>query len=237
MLKLSQNLPDGIARVRERIRTAAEQCGRSVDSVTLLAVSKSQPPAVIAAAHAAGLREFGESYVQEALPKMAALRELPIGWHFIGRVQANKTRAIAENFAWVHGVDRARIAERLAEQRPYHAPPLEICVQVNIAGEASKGGVSPAELPPLLAHVASLPRLRVRGLMCILPEGASPAEQRQGFGHVRSLLDEANARGARLDTLSMGMSSDLEAAVCEGATIVRVGTALFGPRPVKPGTP
>jgi PLP dependent protein len=232
MLIGPQNLPDAVREVRRRMAAAAAQCGRSVDSVTLLAVSKAQPAATVAAAaREPGLRDFGESYVQEALPKMGALRSLGLTWHFIGRVQANKTRAIAENFAWVHAIDRERIAERLSSQRPYHAPPLEVCVQVNVAHEVSKGGAAPDVLPGLLEHVAALPRLRLRGLMCMLPEDADAARQRRWFAQVRALYEQANARGAGLDTLSMGMSADLEAAICEGATIVRIGTALFGPRP------
>jgi PLP dependent protein len=231
MLIAPQNLSEGVHRVRDRIARAAAQCGRNVDSVTLLAVSKSQPAAVIDAAAQLGLTHFGESYVQEALPKMRALRSRGLTWHFIGHVQANKTRTIATEFAWVHGVDRLRIAERLAAQRPYHAPPLNVCVQVNVAGEATKAGTTIAAAPELIAAVAALPRLRLRGLMCMLPEGCAAARQHECFGELRALLERANAGGARLDTLSMGMSADLEAAVCEGATIVRIGTALFGPRP------
>lgn len=231
MLIGPQNLPEALQRVRERMAAAAAACGRNVDSVTLLAVSKAQPAALIAAAARAGVRDFGENYVQEALAKIGALRTSSLTWHFIGHVQANKTRAIAEEFAWVHGVDRLRIAERLAAQRPYHAPPLNVCVQVNVAGEAAKGGVSPAEAPALIDALARLPRLALRGLMCMLPEGADRDTQRRGFAALRQLLASANAAGARLDTLSMGMSSDFEAAICEGATIVRIGSAIFGPRP------
>lgn len=231
MLIGPQNLPDAVRAVRERITRAAADCGRNVDCVTLLAVSKGQPAEIVAAAADLGLRDFGENYLQEALPKIEALRGRDLAWHFIGRLQANKTRPIAQHFDWVHGIDRVKIAERLAEQRPYHAPPLEVCIQVNVAGEAAKGGVAPGEAPRLAAAVAALERLKLRGLMCMLPEGANPGEQRRLFASLRRLLDELNGRGARLDTLSMGMSADLEAAVCEGATIVRVGTALFGPRP------
>jgi pyridoxal phosphate enzyme (YggS family) len=177
------------------------------------------------------VRHFGENYVQEALAKIRELRSLGLTWHFIGQVQANKTRPVAEEFAWVHGVDRFRIAQRLSAQRPYHAPPLNVCVQVNVMGETTKGGVSPAEAPALLAEVAPLPRLALRGLMCMLPEGADRETQRRGFAALRQLLESANAGGARLDTLSMGMSSDFEAAICEGATVVRIGSAIFGPRP------
>jgi PLP dependent protein len=234
MLIGPQNLPDALRRVRERIAAAAAACGRSVDSVTLLAVTKSQPPPVIEAAARLGLRDFGESYAQEALPKMHALRRIELTWHFIGRIQANKTRPIAESFAWVHGVDRLKIAERLSAQRPYHAPPLQVCIQVNVAGEAAKGGVPIGEAHALVAAAARLPRLTIRGLMCILPEDADARRQRLEFSKLRELFSLLNAGGARLDTLSMGMSADFEAAVCEGATMVRVGTALFGPRPGAP---
>jgi len=225
-----QNLPENIRRVQERVSLAARKCGRPVDSVTLLAVTKSQPPERIRAAHEAGLREFGESYLKEALGKIKALTDLPLTWHFIGSVQANKTRLIAEHFAWVHAVDRLRIAARLAEQRPHHAPLLNVCLQVNLDSEAAKGGVAPGEVAALAAEVAALPQLRLRGLMCIPPADADLAQQRRRFAAVARLLASLNAGGAGLDTLSMGMSADLEAAVMEGATIVRVGTALFGAR-------
>jgi len=225
-----QNLPENIRRVKERIDLAAAQSGRPVDSVTLLAVSKSQPAASIRAAHQEGLSQFGESYVQEALGKIEALQDLTLHWHFIGGIQGNKTRLIAEHFAWVHAVDRLRIAERLSEQRPFHAPALNVCLQVNLAAEAAKGGVAPSEVPALAARVAALPRLRLRGLMCIPPGAADVTQQRRRFAELAGLLAALNAGGAGLDTLSMGMSADLEAAVREGATIVRVGTALFGAR-------
>ena len=204
---------------------------RNVDSVTLLAVSKGQPANSVRAIAAQGIRDIGESYLQEALEKIEQLRDLALTWHFIGRLQANKTRVIAATFDWVHGVDRLKIAERLSEQRPFHAPPLNVCLQVNIAGEASKGGVTPAELPALAAAVAVLPRLKLRGLMCIPPDEDDPARQRTWFAAMRHALEELNASGASLDTLSMGMSGDFEAAILEGATIVRIGTALFGERP------
>jgi PLP dependent protein len=225
-----QNLPENIRQVRSRIARAAEECGRNVDSVTLLAVSKAQPAPRVRAAAAAGLRHFGESYLQEALGKIAALTDLALDWHFVGRVQANKTRDIAEHFSWVHGLDRLRIAERLAAQRPYHAPALNVCLQVNLGAEASKGGVAAGALPELAAQVAALPRLRLRGLMGIPPPVSDAAQQRAAFAELAALLTQLNSRGAALDTLSMGMSADFEAAICEGATIVRVGTALFGPR-------
>jgi PLP dependent protein len=232
MILAPQNLPQRIAHVRGRIAAAAAQAGRSVESITLLAVSKGHTAEVVRAAAASGLSSFGESYLGEALPKMQALSDLDLTWHFIGRIQANKTRPIAQAFAWVHGVDRARIAARLAEQRPYHAPPLNVCLQVNLAGEAGKGGVPPGELPELAAAVAALPRLALRGLMCIPPEEEDPARQRRWFGELAQLLGELRqAVAPGLDTLSMGMSGDFEAAILEGATIVRIGTALLGPRP------
>jgi len=230
MLMGPQNLPENIRRVQERIKRAAAECGRSVDSVTLLAVCKSQPAEIVRVAALAGLCEFGESYVQEALGKIAALRELPLTWHFVGKLQTNKTREVAENFAWVHGVDRLRIAERLSAQRPFHAPALNICLQVNLGAEASKGGLTPPEVPELARQVAALPRLRLRGLMCIPPAATDRAAQRRPFAELAGLLGSLNAAGAHLDTLSMGMSADLEAAILEGATLVRVGTALFGAR-------
>jgi PLP dependent protein len=250
MLMGPQNLPERIDQVRNRIEKAALQAGRPVDSITLLGVTKGQPAAAIRAAWEAGLTDFGESYLQEALEKITALSG-PAGvpstgtrgtsadiaalhhltWHFIGRLQANKTRAVAESFAWVHAVDRLKIAERLAEQRPYYAPPLNVCLQVNVAGEASKGGVDFAGLPALAAGVTALPRLKLRGLMCLPPQSDDPERQRPWFRKLREAFEELNRSGLELDTLSMGMSADLEAAVAEGATIVRVGTALFGPRP------
>jgi hypothetical protein len=231
MLMGPQNLPEQVRIVRNRMVSAAQAALRNVDSVTLLAVSKAQPADKIRAAAAEGIRDFGESYVQEALDKMDALRDLPLTWHFIGRLQANKTRPVASAFAWVHGVDRLKIAERLSEQRPFHAPPLNVCLQVNIAGESTKGGVAPAELPSLVPAVAALPRLNLRGLMIIPPDEQDPSRQRHWFAQLRRELDSLNAAGAGLDTLSMGMSGDFECALAEGATIVRVGTAIFGERP------
>lgn len=221
----------GLAAVRQRLATAAAAAGRDVRSITLLAVTKGQDSARLRAALALGLSEFGENYVEEALGKIRALRGTPARWHFIGRLQANKTRAVAEEFAWVHGLDRLRIAERLSNQRPHHAPALNVCVQVNIADEATKGGVAPEETLPLLREVARLPRLALRGLMCMLPYDASPPRQHQAFAAMAQLLARANTAGLSLDTLSMGMSADFEAAIAEGSTLVRIGTALFGPRP------
>jgi pyridoxal phosphate enzyme (YggS family) len=226
-----QNLAANIRVVRERIRRAAVAAGRSVDCVTLLAVSKTHPVDSISAAAQEGLEHFGESYVQEALPKIETLKGLELTWHFIGQLQGNKTKAVAESFAWVHGVDRLRIARRLSDQRPFHCPPLNVCLQVNIGGESTKGGVTPQELPELAQAVAALPRLALRGLMCIPPPEEDQARQRHWFRETARLLRTLHVPGTALDTLSMGMSDDLEVAIEEGATIVRVGTALFGPRP------
>jgi pyridoxal phosphate enzyme (YggS family) len=219
-----------LQQVRTRIATACETSQRPVQSVTLLAVTKTFGPQAVRDAHAAGQHAFGENYVQEAVAKIAALRDLPLTWHFIGQMQSNKTREVAERFQWVHTVDRERIAERLSTQRPHYAPPLEVLLQVKLADEADKGGVNPADLPGLASAVAGLPRLRLRGLMCIPPEVPTEDEQRRPFRRLRELLATLNAAGHDMDTLSMGMSNDLEAAVVEGATIVRVGTAVFGPR-------
>jgi pyridoxal phosphate enzyme (YggS family) len=226
-----QNLPAVLREVRERMARAASAAGRSAQSVTLLAVGKAQPVELLAAAADCGVTDFGESYLQEALAKIAALRTRALTWHFIGRIQANKTRPIAESFSWVHALDRVKVAERLAAQRPPQAPPLNVCLEVNVAGEPSKGGIMPAELPELAARVVRLPPLALRGLMCIPPEEAEPARQRAWFARLRALRDDLNAAGYSLDTLSMGMSADFEAAIQEGATIVRLGTVLFGARP------
>ena len=226
-----QNLPAVLRDVRARIAQAAAAAGRNAQSVTLLAVGKGQPGELLAAAADCGVTDFGESYLQEALSKAAALQERALIWHFVGRIQANKTRPIAQTFAWVHALDRPKLAERLAAQRPFHAPPLNVCLQVNLAAEASKGGVAPGELPALAAAVARQPRLTLRGLMCIPPEETEPARQRAWFARLRALRDELNAAGHRLDTLSMGMSGDFESAILEGATIIRLGTVLFGARP------
>ncbi len=207
--------------------TAAAQ--RAAGAVRLLAVSKGCPAEALAAAYAAGQREFGESYVKEALAKQDQLRALPLVWHFIGPLQSNKTRAIAEHFDWVHGIDRDKLALRLAEQRPATLPPLQVCVQVNISAEASKSGCAPQEVPALCAAVAAQPRLRLRGLMAIpAPGGADP---RAPFRRLRELHESLRRQGYELDTLSAGMSDDLEAAIAEGSTLVRIGTAIFGQRP------
>lgn len=228
-----QNLALRLAEVRDRMARAAARAGRSAHSVTLLAVSKAQPVSLVTAAADLGLTDFGESYLDEGLGKIAALQDRPLTWHFIGRVQANKTRPIAAGFAWVHAVDRLRVAERLSEQRPFHAPPLNVCLQVNLAAEPTKGGVAPQALPALARAVAALPRLKLRGLMCLPPHEEDPGRQRHWFGELHRLQAGLNAQGAALDTLSMGMSDDFEAAILEGATVVRLGTVLFGPRPVQ----
>jgi pyridoxal phosphate enzyme (YggS family) len=230
-----QPLAENLARIRARIIAAARESGRSVDQITLVGASKGQSAAALQLALDAGLHDFGENYVQDALPKMATLAADPAPtWHFIGALQANKTRAVAENFAWVHALDRLRIAQRLSEQRPFHAPALNVCVQVNIGAEGSKGGVAPTALRQLLRDIAPLPRLKLRGLMCLPPAEEDPARQRYWLHRLRELFESVNADGAGLDTLSMGMSADLEAAVHEGATMVRIGTALFGPRVAPP---
>jgi pyridoxal phosphate enzyme (YggS family) len=217
-----------------RISRACTAVGRDPRAVALLAVAKTWPVAALREAAAAGQRAFGENYVQEALAKVDALRSLDLEWHFIGPLQSNKTRAVAEHFAWVHSVDRLKIAERLAAQRPAGMLPLNVCIEVNVSGEASKSGVAPGEAPALCRAVAALPQLRLRGLMTI-PEPATAADAksaavRRRFAQLRELRDELNAGGLNLDTLSMGMSHDLEEAIMEGATIVRVGTAIFGER-------
>jgi pyridoxal phosphate enzyme (YggS family) len=196
----------------------------------LVAVSKTQPAELVREAATLGVTEFAENYVREAAEKIDVLRDLPLIWHFIGSIQANKTRAIAEQFAWVHSVDRLSHARRLSEQRPFHAPPLNLCIQVALVAEPTKGGTAPADLLELAAAIATLPRLKLRGLMCLPPPTPEVAAQHAIFARLRLLLEGLNAQGLGLDTLSMGMSGDFEAAVAEGATHVRIGTALFGPR-------
>lgn len=228
MSDIAHNLAD----VHARIERAAHAAGRDPQSVALLAVSKTFPADDVRAAHAAGQRAFGENYVQEAIAKIEALADLraSIEWHFVGPLQSNKTRPVAEHFDWVHSVDRLKIAQRLAEQRPDALPPLNVLLQVNVSGEASKSGVAPAEAAAVAHEIAALPKLRLRGLMSI-PEPAETLEaQRAPHRMLRELFDSLRADGLALDTLSMGMSADLEAAVLEGATIVRIGTAIFGAR-------
>ena len=214
---------------RKRIDAACAAAGRPAGCARLLAVGKTFPAAAIREAHATGLSAFGESYLQEALGKLDALADLPLEWHFIGPLQSNKTRPIAERFAWAHGVAREKIARRLSEQRPAGLPPLNVCVQVNVSGEASKHGVPPEQALDFARQVADLPNLRLRGFMAIPEADAETARAR--FARLRDLLARANAEGLAVDTLSMGMSADLEAAILEGSTLVRIGSAIFGARP------
>ncbi|WP_434609038.1 YggS family pyridoxal phosphate-dependent enzyme [Pseudomonas sp. D2-30] len=220
-------IADNIAQVRSRIHAAEQAARRAGHSVHLLAVSKTKPAQALREAYAAGLRDFGENYLQEALGKQAELTDLPLIWHFIGPIQSNKTRAIAEHFDWVHSVDRLKIAQRLSEQRPAELPPLNICIQVNVSGEASKSGCAPADLPALASAISTLPRLTLRGLMAIPEPTDNRAEQDAAFAAVQRLQASLDLP---LDTLSMGMSHDLESAIAQGATWVRIGTALFGVR-------
>ena len=221
-----------LQQVRTRIATACETSQRPVQSVTLLAVTKTIGPQAVREAHAAGQHAFGENYVQEALEKMESLADLrgQIEWHLIGPLQSNKARVVAASFDWVHSVDRLKIAERLSALRPDGLPPLQVCLQVNISGELSKSGVVPDDTLALAQAVAALPRLHLRGLMAIPEPQGDFEEQRAPHHALARLLFELNASGLALDTLSMGMSADLEAAIAEGATIVRVGSAIFGER-------
>ena len=235
----SKNLPASAAQVaqrlenvRARVQAALRGAGRGTDEILVLAVSKRQPVAAIEAAFLAGQTHFGENYVQEARAKIAALASLPIVWHFIGQLQANKSREVAERFQWVHTLDRTRIARRLNDQRPYGAPPLDVCIQVNQAGETGKGGVDPEGVGNLARQIGQFPRLRLRGLMTIPPADADPSGY---FVELRRLRDRLHKTlEIPMDTLSMGMSADLESAVSAGSTIVRIGTAIFGPRPTGP---
>lgn len=220
-------LADNLSAISARIASAAQAAGRDPASVQLLAVSKTKPASAIREIHAAGVRDIGENYLQEALTKQQALSDLPLIWHFIGPIQSNKTKAIAEHFDWVHSVDRLKIAQRLSEQRPAGLAPLNLCLQVNVSGEDSKSGCAPADLPALAKAVAGLPNLRLRGLMAIPEPTDDRAAQEAAFARLRQLQESL---GLGLDTLSMGMSHDLEAAIAQGATWVRIGTALFGAR-------
>lgn len=220
--------------VRARLAAACAAAGRASQSVALLAVSKGAGADAIRAAHLAGQTAFGESYLQEALDKRAQLRDLRLDWHFIGPLQSNKTRAIAEQFDWVHGVDRLKIATRLSEQRPARLPPLNVCVQVNISGEASKSGCAPDDVLALAQAVAALPNLRLRGLMAIPAPAQDGDDERAAFHALRLLLDDLRRHGLEVDTLSAGMSDDLEAAIAEGSTLIRIGTAIFGARAPTP---
>jgi pyridoxal phosphate enzyme (YggS family) len=223
-------IAENLHAVRIRIERAARLTGRPASEIALLAVSKTFPESYVEAAYNAGQTAFGESYVQEAVTKITALAPLEVDWHFIGPVQSNKTRAIAEHFSWVHSIERAKVAARLNDARPSHLPPLNVCIQINVSGETTKHGVQPGAERSLAEAIAGLPRLRLRGLMAIPEPGAEPQSRRRPYARLRELKDDLAAQGFALDTLSMGMSEDLEAAVAEGATIVRVGTAIFRSR-------
>ncbi len=224
------SLQNHIAKLRLRLRQSAEKYDRSESDILLLAVSKTRPARDIREAYACGLQHFGESYLQEACNKMDELADLPVTWHFIGPIQSNKTRAIAERFQWVHSVDREKIARRLNEHRPSQRPPLDVCLQVNTSGESSKSGIAVDELPRLAAAVDALPMLRLRGLMAIPAASDKVAEQHAAFAHLRAIFESLQERYPQMDTLSMGMSGDMDAAIAEGSTLLRIGTAIFGPR-------
>ncbi|MDO8291399.1 MAG: YggS family pyridoxal phosphate-dependent enzyme [Gallionella sp.] len=223
-------IASNLQAVRDAMAAAATEASRAPDDISLLAVSKTFPPGAIREAYQAGQTRFAESYVQEALHKIAALHDLPLEWHYIGPIQSNKTRAIAEHFAWVHSVDRVKTVERLSGQRPAHLPPLQVCLQVNISGEASKSGVPPGEAAQLAMAITQLPHLSLRGLMAVPEPGGDVDAQRAAFARLRELFEQLNRQGLQLDTLSMGMSHDFAAAIAEGATMVRIGSAIFGNR-------
>lgn len=224
------SIPRNLDALRLRIEAACKAAGRPSDAVELLAVSKTFGADAVRAAHAAGQHAYGENYLQEALDKQAQLSDLALQWHFIGPIQSNKTRGIAEHFDWAHGIERLKIAQRLSEQRPGSLPPLNVCVQVNVSGEGSKSGCAPDEVPALCAAVARLPRLRLRGLMAIPAPVAQAADPRAPFRRLRELFETLRRSGLEVDTISAGMSDDLEAAIAEGSTLVRVGSAIFGNR-------
>jgi len=228
-----ETINNRLAAIHARIAAAEREYGRQPGSVTLLAVSKSQSADAVRAVYAAGQRDFGESYLQEALSKQTALNKVAITWHFIGAMQSNKTRQVAQHFSWVHSVDRLKIAMRLNEQRPEDLPPLNICLQLNIGAERQKAGIAPADLHLLATQLRPLSRLRLRGLMALPPASNDVSAQRGYFRQLKLAFEQMRIDGHPLDTLSMGMSTDLEAAVAEGATLVRIGTALFGERPHK----
>ena len=228
------SISENLQLVQHRIATSAQAAGRDPTSITLLAVSKTFDAQAVLTAAQAGQRAFGENYVQEAIDKISATRELnpnlQLEWHFIGPIQSNKTRQIAEHFDWVHSVDRLKIAQRLSEQRPVDMPPLQICLQVNVSGEATKSGLEPDALLELAREVNALPNLRLRGLMAIPEPTEDVEQQRAAFAKLRLMQNDLQAVGIQTDTLSMGMSADMDAAIAEGATIVRIGTAIFGGR-------
>ncbi|MCB5206019.1 YggS family pyridoxal phosphate-dependent enzyme [Methylovorus mays] len=229
-------ITERLQAVQARICQSATAAGRDPQEITLLAVSKAQNADAIRAAWAAGQQRFGENYLQEALNKQALLQDLPIEWHFIGPIQSNKTQPIAQHFSWVHGVDRLKIAERLNAARPAELPPLQICLQVNVSHEESKSGIAPEEAYALASAIRQLPHLQLRGLMAIPAPTPDMELQRAQFRMVRTLYDALKQQGIALDTLSIGMSEDFPVAIGEGATIVRVGSAIFGPRPAKAAT-
>ncbi len=226
-----QNIEQSLTALRQRIVSSAQEYARDAHSIKILAVSKKQPISAIRAALAADQRDFGENYLQEALAKIDVLADSQACWHFIGPLQSNKTRAVAENFSWVHTLDREKIAVRLSEQRPGGLGPLNVCIQVNISAEASKSGISLAALPALVMTIRQLPGLRLRGLMALPAPAAEFDAQRQPFWQLRQAFEQLQGGGFELDTLSMGTSSDMAAAIAEGTTLLRIGTALFGPRP------
>jgi pyridoxal phosphate enzyme (YggS family) len=227
---MNSSIADNITRIRVQIQAACQAAGRAPDSVQLLAVSKTWGTDAVRQAHAAGQTAFGENYIQEAVDKINALRDLPLQWHCIGPIQSNKTRLVAEHFDWVHSIDRLKIAQRLSEQRPPELPPLQVCIQVNVDGGETKSGVSPKDLPELALAVAALPRLQLRGLMTIPEPAETDAQMRAVHRQAKDLFEQLRAQGLPLDTLSMGMSADMAAAIAEGSTMVRVGTAIFGQR-------
>ena len=224
------NIDSALQSVKKRIATAAINANRQPDEIMLLAASKTNPAEQVKKAWLAGQTIFGENYLQEALEKILALSDLPIEWHFIGPIQSNKTKRIAENFAWVHSVDRKKIADRLSRDRPKTLPPLQVCLQVNVSGENTKSGISPESAPELATYVAGLPRIKLRGLMAVPELTTATALQRSQFNMLRKIYDQLRKDGFDLDTLSMGMSEDMDVAIAEGATIVRIGTSIFGPR-------
>ena len=227
---MSTQVAENLERVRERIELESLAAGRAAETVKLLAVSKTMPARAVREAYAAGQIAFGENYIQEGVDKMAELADLPLEWHCIGPIQSNKTKLVAENFAWVHSLDRLKIAERLSAQRPAHLPPLQVCLQVNVDGGANKSGVSPNDLLALAQAVAKLPQMKLRGLMTIPEPAENEAAARAVHHQAKELFDSLNAVGLNLDTLSMGMTADLGVAIAEGSTCVRVGTAIFGSR-------
>lgn len=223
-------IPDNIAKLLNRVRFAAQKSQRNAEDICVVAASKTRSSDTIRSAYHSGLRDFGENYLQEALDKIEALTDLNLCWHFIGPIQSNKTRPIAEHFSWVHSVERLKIARRLSDQRPPELGPLQILLQVNISGEASKSGALPEELPLLVTEIRELPRITLRGLMAIPAAANDESQKSQPFAHMHQLLQEMQVIAPEMDSLSMGMSNDLEAAIAQGATFVRVGTAIFGPR-------